>query len=68
MFVVYLFYTEAGFSRESFRNLIRKTHMKEQRSVDAVIYAITRPRHITIASLVIDSDSQGMDFRSHLEK
>lgn len=36
--------------------------------VDAVIYAITRPRHITIASMIIDSDSQGMDYRSHLSK
>jgi NADP-dependent 3-hydroxy acid dehydrogenase YdfG len=36
--------------------------------VDAVVYAITRPRHITIASMIIDSDSQGMDFRSHPEK
>jgi len=36
--------------------------------VDAVVYAITCPRHITIASMVIDSDSQGMDFRSHPEK
>lgn len=35
--------------------------------VEAVVYAITRPRHITIASMIIDSDSQGMDFRSHLE-
>jgi len=34
--------------------------------VDAVIYAITRPRHVTIASMVIDSDSQGMDYRSHI--
>jgi len=33
--------------------------------VEAVIYTITRPRHVTIASMVIDSDSQGMDFRSH---
>ncbi len=33
--------------------------------VEAVMYAITRPRHVTIASMVIDSDSQGMDFRSH---
>ena len=33
--------------------------------VDAVIYAITRPRHVTIASMVIDTDFQGMDFRSH---
>ncbi len=36
--------------------------------VEAVVYAITRPRHITIASMVIDSDSQGMDFRSHRER
>lgn len=35
--------------------------------VEAVVYAITRPRHITIASLVIDSDSHGMDYRSHLK-
>jgi NADP-dependent 3-hydroxy acid dehydrogenase YdfG len=34
--------------------------------VDAVAYAITRPRHITIASMIIDSDSHGMDYRSHL--
>ena len=33
--------------------------------VEAVIYAITRPRHVTIASMVIDSDSRGVDFRSH---
>ena len=36
--------------------------------VDAVVFAITRPRHITIASMVIDSDSRGLDFRSHLDK
>lgn len=35
--------------------------------VDAVVYAITRPRHITIASLVIDSDARGLDNRSHPE-
>jgi NADP-dependent 3-hydroxy acid dehydrogenase YdfG len=35
--------------------------------VEAVLFAITRPRHITIASMIIDSDSHGMDFRSHLE-
>lgn len=35
--------------------------------VEAVVYALTRPRHITIASLVIDSDSHGMDYRSHLK-
>jgi NADP-dependent 3-hydroxy acid dehydrogenase YdfG len=33
--------------------------------VEAVVYAITRPRHITIASLVIDSDARGLDHRSH---
>ena len=35
--------------------------------VEAVVYAITRPRHITIASLVIDSDARGLDHRSHLD-
>lgn len=33
--------------------------------LEAVVYAVTRPRHVTIASLVIDSDVQGMDYRSH---
>ena len=33
--------------------------------VDAVVFAITRPRNVTIASMVIDSDVQGTDFRSH---
>jgi NADP-dependent 3-hydroxy acid dehydrogenase YdfG len=36
--------------------------------VEAVIYAITRPRHVTIASMVIDSDIRGTDFRSHLKE
>jgi len=35
--------------------------------VEAVMYAITRPRHVTIASMIIDSDSQGLDYRSHLK-
>jgi NADP-dependent 3-hydroxy acid dehydrogenase YdfG len=35
--------------------------------VDAVVYAITRPRHITIASLIMDSDARGLDHRSHLD-
>jgi NADP-dependent 3-hydroxy acid dehydrogenase YdfG len=35
--------------------------------VEAVVYTITRPRHITIASLIIDSDARGLDYRSHLE-
>ena len=35
--------------------------------VEAVVYAITRPRHITIASMIIDSDARGLDFKSHLE-
>jgi NADP-dependent 3-hydroxy acid dehydrogenase YdfG len=33
--------------------------------VDAVVFAITRPRNVTIASMVIDSDVQGIDYRSH---
>ncbi|MEW6084651.1 MAG: SDR family NAD(P)-dependent oxidoreductase [Chloroflexota bacterium] len=36
--------------------------------VEAVIFAITRPRNVTIASMVIDSDVQGMDFRSHIQE
>ena len=35
--------------------------------VEAVVYAITRPRHVTIASMIIDGDSKGMDYRSHSE-
>jgi hypothetical protein len=33
--------------------------------LEAVVYAVTRPRHVTIASLIIDSDSEGIDYRSH---
>jgi NADP-dependent 3-hydroxy acid dehydrogenase YdfG len=33
--------------------------------VEAVMFAVTRPRNVTIASMVIDSDVQGMDYRSH---
>ena len=36
--------------------------------VEAVVFAITRPRHITVASMIIDSDFGGMDFRSQLEE
>lgn len=36
--------------------------------VEAVIYAVTRPRHVTIASLIIDSDFQGIDYRSHVKE
>jgi NADP-dependent 3-hydroxy acid dehydrogenase YdfG len=43
-----------------------KAEMVTNRDIlEAVIYAITRPRHVTIASMLIDSDFQGMDFRSH---
>lgn len=35
--------------------------------VEAVIFALTRPRNVTIASMVIDSDVQGVDYRSHLK-
>jgi len=35
--------------------------------VEAVYYAITQPRHITIASMIMDSDSRGIDYRGHLD-
>ena len=45
---------------------LTKAEMVTNRDVaEAVIYAITRPRHVTIASMVIDSDARGTDFRSH---
>jgi NADP-dependent 3-hydroxy acid dehydrogenase YdfG len=45
-----------------------KEEMVTNRDIlEAVIYAVTRPRHVTIASLVIDSDVQGIDFRSHIK-
>src|SRR5919106_710363 len=44
-----------------------KQEMVTNRDIlEAVIYAITRPRHVTIASMIIDSDIKGMDYRSHL--
>lgn len=44
-----------------------KEEMVTNRDIlEAVIYAITRPRHVTVASLFIDSDVKGMDYRSHL--
>jgi NADP-dependent 3-hydroxy acid dehydrogenase YdfG len=44
-----------------------KAEMATNRDIlEAVIYAVTRPRHVTIASLIIDSDVQGIDYRSHL--
>ena len=44
-----------------------KQEMVTNRDIfEAVIYSITRPRHVTIASMVIDSDAKGMDYRSHL--
>lgn len=33
--------------------------------VEAVLFAVTRPRNVTIASMVIDSDKQGIDPGSH---
>jgi NADP-dependent 3-hydroxy acid dehydrogenase YdfG len=33
--------------------------------LEAVVYAVTRPRHVTIASLIIDSDAKGIDYQSH---
>ena len=45
-----------------------KAEMVTNRDIlEAVIYGISRPRHVTIASMVIDSDSQGIDFRGHSE-
>ena len=35
--------------------------------VDAVVFAITRPRNITIASMIIDSDYHGIDASTHLD-
>jgi NADP-dependent 3-hydroxy acid dehydrogenase YdfG len=46
-----------------------KDEMVTNRDIlEAVVYAVTRPRHVTIASLVIDSDVQGIDFRSHIKE
>ena len=43
-----------------------KQEMVTNRDIlEAVVYAVTRPRHVTIASLMIDSDVQGIDYRSH---
>jgi NADP-dependent 3-hydroxy acid dehydrogenase YdfG len=43
-----------------------KEEMVTNRDIlEAVVYALTRPRHVTIASLIIDSDAQGNDYRSH---
>ena len=45
-----------------------KDQMVTNRDIlEAVIYAVTRPRHVTIASLIIDSDVKGIDYRSHLK-
>jgi len=47
---------------------LKKGEFATNRDVlEAVIYAITRPRHITIASMIIDSDARGLDYRSHLK-
>ena len=54
---------------EEWNNVYSRTkkEMVTNRDIlEAVIYAITRPRHVTIASMFIDSDAKGMDYRSHL--
>lgn len=44
-----------------------KDQMVTNRDIlEAVIFAVTRPRHVTIASMFIDSDAKGMDYRSHI--
>jgi NADP-dependent 3-hydroxy acid dehydrogenase YdfG len=46
-----------------------KAEMVTNRDIfEAVVYCLTCPRHVTIASLVIDSDVQGIDFRSHRQE
>lgn len=46
-----------------------KEQMVTNRDIlDAVVYAVTCPRHVTIASLVIDSDVRGIDYRSHVQE
>ena len=43
-----------------------KAEMVTNRDIlEAVVYAVTCPRHVTIASLIIDSDVRGIDYRSH---
>ena len=45
-----------------------KEEMVTNRDIlEAVIFAITRPRHVTIASMIIDSDVRGSNYRSHLK-
>lgn len=54
---------------ETWDNIASRTkqEMVTNRDIlEAVIYAITRPRHVTIASMFIDSDAKGMDYRSHI--
>jgi NADP-dependent 3-hydroxy acid dehydrogenase YdfG len=46
-----------------------KAEMVTNRDIlEAVVYAVTRPRNVTIASLIIDSDVQGIDYRSHIKE
>ena len=43
-----------------------KAEMVTNRDIlEAVVYAVMCPRQVTIASLIIDSDVQGIDHRSH---
>lgn len=43
-----------------------KAEMVTSRDVlNAIVYAVTRPRHVTVASQIIDSDVRGIDYRGH---
>ena len=53
---------------EAVHSRTKKEMVTNRDILEAVLYAVTRPRHVTIASLVIDSDVQGIDYRSHIKE